>query len=71
MGSFQRDINYLWGTQDSGRTAGTTCDRRKDGSADRRKLQEMVVVEKTGETAYTTTGEGFFRFVPMLKGTVE
>ena len=35
------------------------------------KLQEMVVVEKTGETAYTTTGEGFFRFVPMLKGTVE
>ena len=35
------------------------------------KLREMVVVEKTGETAYTTTGEGFFRFVPMLKGTVE
>ena len=35
------------------------------------KLQEMVVVEKTGETSYTTTGAGYFRFVPMLKGTVD
>lgn len=35
------------------------------------KLQEMVVIEKTGETSYTTTGAGYFRFVPMLKGTVD
>lgn len=35
------------------------------------KLQEMVMVEKTGEANYTTTGAGYFRFVPMLKGTVD
>ncbi|MDO5523790.1 MAG: protein-L-isoaspartate(D-aspartate) O-methyltransferase [Bacteroidia bacterium] len=35
-----------------------------------KKLQEMMVVEKTGETDYSTTGAGYFRFVPMLKGTV-
>lgn len=35
------------------------------------KLQEMVVVEKTGEASYTKTGAGYFRFVPMLKGKVD
>ena len=35
-----------------------------------KKLQEMIVVEKTDEKNYTTTGAGYFRFVPMLKGIV-
>lgn len=34
------------------------------------KLQEMMVVEKTGNKNYTATGAGYFRFVPMLKGIV-
>ncbi|MGI6047705.1 MAG: protein-L-isoaspartate(D-aspartate) O-methyltransferase [Petrimonas sp.] len=34
------------------------------------KLQEMMVVEKTDEKDYNTTGAGYFRFVPMLKGIV-
>lgn len=34
------------------------------------KLQEMMVIEKTDEKNYTTTGAGYYRFVPMLKGIV-
>lgn len=35
-----------------------------------KKLQEMMVIEKTDEKNYTTTGAGYYRFVPMLKGVV-
>lgn len=32
-------------------------------------MQEMMVVERTDENIFETTNAGFFKFVPMIKGT--
>lgn len=32
-------------------------------------MQEMMVVERIGENIFETTNAGFFKFVPMIKGT--
>lgn len=32
-------------------------------------MQEMMIVERTDENIFETTNAGFFKFVPMIKGT--